>query len=262
MANNYNINIPSTVGLADADAAAICGPPAAPIVAGTGRNLADLTNAMAETRARKRTKETNDGSVSNAEVSQSVVRETAVAVELAAGAYPNAGAPAWAAGLIPNVQALTANVQALTANEQALTANVQALDANVQALTANVQALTANEQALTATVQAMDARMRLSTAQRWNHRNHATGGNFQQLVKVVANVGPPLPGQGAQNPPTAAVGTVYPIAFAPANADDLLNMTNAQMSRLAEWANDHFGIVAEDNVNVRRNKLLHHYLYE
>ena len=227
MANNYNMNIPSTVGLADADAAAICGPPAAPIVAGNRRNLADLTNAMAETRARKHLKETNDASVSNAEVSQSVARETAVAVELAAGAYPNAGAPAWAAELI-----------------------------------ANVQALTANEQALTATVQAMDARMRLSTAQRWNHRNHATGGNFQQLVKVVANVGPPLPGQGAQNPPTAAVGTVYPIEFAPANANDLGDMTNAQMSRLAEWANDHFGIVAGDPVEVQRNKLLHHYLYE
>ena len=213
MANNYNMNIPSTAVLVDAEAAAICGPPAAPIVAGNRRNLADLTNAMAETRARKHLKETNDASVSNAEVSQSVVRETAVAVELAAGAYPNAGAPAWAAGLI-------------------------------------------------ATVQAMDARMRLSTAQRWNHRNHATGGNFQQLVKVVANVGPPLPGQGAQNPPTAAVGTVYPIEFAPANANDLGDMTCAQMSRLAEWANDHFGIVAGDPVEVQRNKLLHHYLYE
>ena len=220
MANNYNMNIPSTAVLADAEAAAICGPPAAPIVAGNRRNLADLTNAMAETRARKRIKETNDASVSNAELSQSVVRETAVAVELAAGAYPNAGAPAWAAELIANVQALTANVQA------------------------------------------MDARMRLSTAQRWNHRNHATGGNFQQLVKVVANVGPPLPGQGAQNPPTAAVGTVYPIEFAPANANDLGDMTCAQMSRLAEWANDHFGIVAGDPVEVQRNKLLHHYLYE
>ena len=234
MANNYNMNIPSTVGLADADAAAICGPPAAPIVAGNRRNLADLTNAMAETRARKHLKETSDASVSNAEVSQSVVRETAVAVELAAGAYPNAGAPAWAAGLIADVQALTAIVQTLTANVQALAANVQA----------------------------MDARMRLSTAQRWNHRNHATGGNFQQLVKVVANVGPPLPGQGAQNPPTAAVGTVYPIEFAPANANDLGDMTCAQMSRLAEWANDHFGIVAGDPVEVQRNKLLHHYLYE
>ena len=236
MAGVYSINIPSTAALTNPSAAATCGPPAPAIAAGTLRNVVDMTNAMAETQARKRHKKVNPASVTDAELSESVVRQAAVASELVADMYNNgaggAGAPAWATPLVASVATLAANVENLTAN-----------------------------------VATIDARQRCGCAQRRNQRNHPLGGNhpFTQLVKCNANVGPPLPGQAAQNPPVATVGTVYPTAgfvMAPTTPHELNNMTLARISLLAEWANDDFGIVAGDTVAIQRNKLLEHYLYD
>ena len=188
-----------------------------------------MTNAMAETKARMRQKKINHASVTDAELSESAVRQAAIASELVADTYNNGagvgGTPAWA---IP----LTANVATLTAN-----------------------------------VATMDARQRCERAQRRNRRHHILGGNhpFTQLVKWNADVGPPLPGQAAQNPPVAAVGTVYPTAgvvVAPTTPSELNSMTLAQISLLAEWANDDFGIVAGDTVAIQRNKLADHYLID
>lgn len=225
MAGVYNMDIPGSTGLANAHADGFCGPPAPAIASGNPRTAADLVHATAETRARKRQKKVDNASVTDAELSQSIIRETAVAAELAAGAYGIAGAPLWAAQL------------------------------------------TANVATISATVAQIDARLRLGTARRRNLRNHGTRGGgatppFHQLFKVHANLGPPLPGRAAQNPVAAPVGSIYPVGIAPATRDDLNNMTLGQISRLAEWANDNFGIVAGDGIATSRNKLLDHYLYE
>jgi hypothetical protein len=59
------------------------------------------------------------------------------------------------------------------------------------------------------------------------------------------------------------VGTPYPTlgagGLAPINLNELNNMTLAQISALAEWANEDFEIIAGDNIAVRRNKLRDHY---
>lgn len=221
MAGVYNTNIPSSPALADPDANNLA-PIAPPTVAGTPRQINDLTNAAAETEARKLLKKTNDNAVTTGEVAQSVCREFAVTAEYAAGLYGIGGAPAWAAPLL---------------------ATVNAIDARVTA---------------------MDARQRLAIAQRRNLRNQASGGAtpFQQLVKVNAGVGPPLPQRAPQGVAAAPVGTTYPLALAPLNHDALNSMTLDEISQLAEWANDDFGIVYGDLAPIQRNKLLQHYLYE
>eukprot|EP00523_Entomoneis_sp_CCMP467_P003265 CAMPEP_0168745756 /NCGR_PEP_ID=MMETSP0724-20121128/14785_1 /TAXON_ID=265536 /ORGANISM="Amphiprora sp., Strain CCMP467" /LENGTH=245 /DNA_ID=CAMNT_0008793485 /DNA_START=101 /DNA_END=838 /DNA_ORIENTATION=- len=243
---------------------ASCGPPAPAIAAGAPRNAADVTAAAEETRARKRAKTVDNALVSDAELAASITREVAVASEHAAGTYgvaaagaPAAGAPAWGVNLMRDMAALTANVATLTANVATLTANVGTLTANVGTLEGNVGTLSA-------TVAGIDARQRLALAQRRNARKASSGGNipFVQLVKVNVGVGPPLPGAAAQNPNNDAVGTTYPNALAPATLYELDSWTSAQISALAEWANDDFGIVDGDTVEVRKSKLLDHYLLE
>jgi len=191
MTGAYTFSIPSTAALADLSAATFCGAPAPAIAAGSNRDVVDMTNAIEETRARKRCKQTHDTSVTAGELAASIIRQTAVASEFVADTYNNnhgdglAGAPAWAAPLIANVATLTANQATMSANQATIMANVATLMAN--------QAT-------------MDARLRAERAQRRNQRNHRTGGNhpLTQLVKCAANVGPPLPGRVAQNPAAAA----------------------------------------------------------
>eukprot|EP00978_Attheya_sp_CCMP212_P045604 scaffold352799_cov56-Attheya_sp.AAC.1 len=61
---------------------------------------------------------------------------------------------------------------------------------------------------------------------------------------------------------SSPVGTAYPNHLSPENHRELDRITLDQISRLAEWANDHFGIVvAGDLINDRRGKLLEQYIF-
>jgi hypothetical protein len=60
----------------------------------------------------------------------------------------------------------------------------------------------------------------------------------------------------------APVGTAYPAELAPANHFELSSMTLEEISALAEWANDHFGIADGDVLAARLAKLQMHYMRE
>eukprot|EP00978_Attheya_sp_CCMP212_P046097 scaffold373720_cov42-Attheya_sp.AAC.1 len=87
--------------------------------------------------------------------------------------------------------------------------------------------------------------MRPATAQRRNkQRMNACGdAQFVPLIKVNTGIGLPTPGQMATNPALTPVGTAYPDHLSPESHRELDRMTLDQISRLAEWANDHFGIL-------------------
>ena len=235
MAGTYNSDIPASLPLADPNAQALV--PLAPVIAaGAPRNINDVTNAMQETSGRKRQKIINNASVTDAEVSYSAARQVAVTAEYAEGVYGAVGAPGWAQPLFAQLNAVHAQ-------------------------------LNAGHAQLNAQLNAVHAMQQLNAAQHRNHRNATAGGLNPQLiplVKVIAGVGPPTPGQPPAVPAVAVapVGAVYPAAIAPANKNELDSMTLAQISQLAEWANDHFGIVVADNVGQRRNKLHNHYMFE
>ena len=245
MAGTYNSNIPAPLPLADPNAQALV--PLAPVIAaGAPRNINDVTNAMQETSGRKRQKIINNASVTDAEVSYSAARQVAVTAEYAEGVYGAVGAPGWA---------------------QPLFAQLNAVQAQLNAGQAQLNAVQAQLNAGHAQLNKVHAMQRLNAAQRRNHRNANAGGLNPQLiplVKVIAGVGPPTPGQPPAVPAVAVapVGAVYPATIAPANKNELDSMTLAQISQLAEWANDHFGIVVADNVRQRRNKLHNHYMFE
>jgi hypothetical protein len=77
----------------------------------------------------------------------------------------------------------------------------------------------------------------------------------------------PLPNHVARVPAIVAppVGTLYPVGlpvgqvFVPVDSHALYRMTLQQISELAEWANEDFGIVVGDDVTTRRVKLFQHY---
>jgi hypothetical protein len=110
----------------------------------------------------------------------------------------------------------------------------------------------------------MDARQRLALSQRRNRRCFGPhDAQLNQLVKVNPGIGPPLtPHPASAGMLPAPVGTLYPAAMAPATFTEITDMTLAQISVLAEWANDDFGIRPGDDEGTRQAKLLHHYLNE
>lgn len=228
MAGVYNVDIPPSAPLANTNMDTNDGVPlGAAVTAGNPRSIAEVTSAVLETEARKRLKGAVDAAVTDDELAHSVTRTTAVVMEYAQGAYGmGVGAPAWAAPLLALVPVVTDMDARLTA---------------------------------------MDARQRVELAQRRNFRLSTAGRDFQlhQLVKVNAGLGPPTPGQQpTANLAPAPIGTVYPNALAPTNYDDVSAMRLTDIGALAEWANDDFGIVTEDPIGLRRNKLLQRYLHE
>jgi hypothetical protein len=239
MAGVYNINIPASAPLANATAnnhVAV----AAAIHAGQVRTLADVAEAREETMSRKRLKSVNDNAVTADEISLSSLREVAVLGEGAAGLY---GAPVVAPGAAP-----------------AWALPLLALPGQVAALTNQVAALTNQLNALAGQVNAMDARQRCQTAQRYNRVN-CEDRAFRQLVKVNAGIGPPLPGRAAQIILADPVGTLYPVAqaFVPDTLAALNQMSASEISALAEWANEDFGIQAGDSLAVCRSQVFQHY---
>ena len=191
-------------------------------------------------------------------------------------------APVIAAGAPRNINDVTNAMQETSGRKrQKITNDASVTDAEVSYSAARQAAVTAEYAQgvygavgapgwalpLFAQLNEVHAMQRLNTAQRRNHRNANAGGLNPQLiplVKVIAGVGPPTPGQPPAVPAVAVapVGAVYPAAIAPVNKNELDSMTLAQISQLAEWANDHFGIVDADNVGQRRNKLHNHYMFE
>ena len=186
-------------GLNDANAAAIA-PPATAIVAGTARSFQDATDDCNDTKARKKLKRADDVTVTDNEIAQAVVCETAVAVEVSSDLYADTIAPAWAIPLL-----------------------------------------------------SLPAQIACMQAQFTNHAFSGHGGNPENFVlsqpqKKTAGIGAPLPFHPG--------GTPFPAgAQAPTNRDDIFAMNHAQISALAEWANETFGIVAGDNLTGRRRKL-------
>lgn len=251
--NNYSVDIPPTVNLTDPAAAALA-PSQPAIVAGSARALADVSNACAETKSRMKLRRNFDN-VTEDEVSEAVVREFAVASEVAAGLYGPAGTPPWATAMVNQVTALANQVTAL--------AN---LPNQVTALSNQVTAL-ANQVAET------NARGRSMEARSKNMARQSVGGNFElvQLCKVNADIGQPLPNANAAGRlpavglvNAAAIGTVYPTAAGgavrfPRMWDDIDTLTHADISALAEWLNDDFGIVRNDAIGHRRRMVREHY---
>jgi hypothetical protein len=225
-ANNYTVNIPPLAPLANPHNANV----AQGVAAGNPRNLADVTGAQRETTARKRLKKSDPASVTDNEMAQALVREVAVTAEVSAGVYGGA-----AAGVAAQLAKLSGQMNA----------GFAALNAGLAALNAGLAAMNATDRA------------------RRRNTNIQNDVPLAQLQKVVAGVGPPLPGGIATAPPNAPVGTPYTTlgagGLAPIDLNELNQMTLAQISALAEWANEDFEIIAGDNIAVRRNKLREHY---
>uniref|UniRef100_A0A7S2U4Q7 Uncharacterized protein n=1 Tax=Attheya septentrionalis TaxID=420275 RepID=A0A7S2U4Q7_9STRA len=230
MHNCYSIDIPASDPLADPNAQNVA--PAAPAIeAGQLCQIEDVTNAMKELHSRKCQKTSNIDSVTEDEMAHSVARLAAVTSEYAAGV----GAPAWA-----------------TQMEARMHARFDTMDARFDTVDARLY-----------TTEIQMAHERLETAQLRNNRRISTSADapLVPLIKVIAGLGPPTIGQVATNPPLAPapVGTTYPGDLSPGSIRELEGMTLNQISVLAEWAHDNFGIVNEDLIRDRRAKLRGHY---
>jgi archaellum component FlaC len=231
------------------------------------------------------------------EIANSVARTTAVASEYGLGGgirAPNLQVldqlPTLLQNLRDDVQGLKDDVQGLKGDVQGLKDDVQGLKGDVHRLKDDVQGLKDDVQALKddvlalqvlpAQVQALQslptqiqefedyfkAIGRCGVARRRNqllHGIHPDNFVLFQLYKVKTGVGSPIHGQQrTADMQPAAIGTAYPDNVAPRELDALVNMSLRQISVLAEWANDDFGIVRGDGAGVQRGKLLAHYTAE
>ena len=114
-----------------------------------------------------------------------------------------------------------------------------------QQMQANIAQQTANIAGVSARLDNVEARL-FNAAIAYN-------AEFRPLRKVHPGHGTASPGtQVAAQGDEAPVGTVYPNF--PANMYDLMSMTRQDISRLAVWANETFGIQAGDTTIVRCHK--------
>ena len=228
--NGYQFPIPASQPMADANAAgAALDAPA--IAANSNRTIDDLTNCLRETKRRKTLKANHLNpptltSVTSNEIAHSTLRQTAVAMELASETYGAAvGAPLWAQQMQANIAQQTANI-------------AQQMQANIAQQTANIAGVSAR-------LDNVEAR-RFNAAVAYN-------AELRPLRKVHPGHGNASPGtQVAAHGAEAPVGAVYPNF--PVNMNDLMSMTRQDISRLAVWANETFGIRAGDTAIVRCNK--------
>ena len=248
--NGYQFPIPASQPMADANAAgAALDAPA--IAANSNRTIDDLTNCLRETKRRKTLKANPPTltSVTSNEIAHSTLRQTAVAMELASETYGAAvGAPLWAQQMQANIaQQMQANIAQQTANI------AQQMQANIAQQTANIaQQMQANIAQQTANIAGVSARLDNMEARRFNAAV-AHNAELRPLRKVHPGHGNASPGtQVAAHGVEAPVGAVYPNF--PANMNELMSMTRQDISRLAVWANETFGIQAGDTTIVRCHK--------
>jgi hypothetical protein len=254
MHNCYSIDIPASGPLADPNAQNVA--PAAPAIeAGQLCQIEDVTNAMKELHSRKCQKISNIDSVTEDEMAHSVARLAAVSSEYAAGV----GAPAWATQMEARMHArFDALFDTINARFDTVDARFDTMDARFDTMDARFDTVDARFD----TMEIQMAHERLETAQLRNNRRMKTirvDHPLVPLIKVIAGLGPPTMGQVATNPPLAPVGTTYPGDLSPGSIRELEGMTLNQISVLAEWAHDNFGIVNEDLIRDRRAKLRGHY---
>mmetsp|Transcript_14870 Transcript_14870/g.21449 ORF Transcript_14870/g.21449 Transcript_14870/m.21449 type:complete len:242 (-) Transcript_14870:440-1165(-) len=232
-ANNfYSIPIPASAPLANVNAANNSHD-AAGIAVGAPRQLADLTNALRETRTRQELKENkppNLTAVTSDEITSSKLRSHTVATELMVGQNDGllgAGAPLWAITMAANQHE------------------------NQQANQLALQALTANQQENQLALQALKA---MILNERSRRLNMASPHTIIALRKENQGWGDQLPGGFGNVPayPAHALGQQCP--FYPANYVELTGLSNVDLGNLSIYFNDDFGIVAGDNLAARRAK--------
>eukprot|EP00339_Tiarina_fusa_P010297 CAMPEP_0117028038 /NCGR_PEP_ID=MMETSP0472-20121206/20426_1 /TAXON_ID=693140 ORGANISM="Tiarina fusus, Strain LIS" /NCGR_SAMPLE_ID=MMETSP0472 /ASSEMBLY_ACC=CAM_ASM_000603 /LENGTH=246 /DNA_ID=CAMNT_0004735423 /DNA_START=61 /DNA_END=801 /DNA_ORIENTATION=+ len=239
-ANNYSASIPATAAMAHPGAAAE-NQDAGELLQGNPRTLVDLTNAVRETEHRRRLKANHPPSlttVTSDELARSVLRQHAVASELAASEYAaggGAGVPFWA-------QAMQNTLNDIK-NDQTNMKN----DLND----------------IKVALGEMQQRERNDRARRRNGSKPAFSEDMLLILrKERAGWGQPLPGGYGQvpagNPPAAS--TMCPVAPTapcfPQTVQQCMGLTDDQIGNLSVWFNDDFGIVAADTVADRRAKFM------
>lgn len=148
--------------------------------------------------------------------------------------------PAWAASMQSDL------VAAITSNNAAMQNKLTA------AITANIEVVIAM----------MDFHATNTTRKSWNLRASSSlplTQPLQPLLKTRAGWGPGLPGYPQypeKEAAAASLGTEAPPRVFPANYGATFWLSEHDLSLLAAWFNDSFGIVEGDSLSDRRQKFL------
>ena len=217
------------------------------------------------------------GLVTDSEFLNAGARSFVILKQHAAERFPEAMEPDWVASINASIGSLKDSMQDSIANLKAFTqasiekqqASIAELQTSVADLRVSISDLQASSHTSASVVQehlnslaSVQARILNSELRKWN--SDSTRTNLRPLHKVKPGRGPGLPGNVQRRrsnrhqiqEQVPSIGALPDGQIFPGSRDDLLLLSNEDLSHLSAWYNEDFDIVPTDDLSARRMKFL------